>query len=233
MFEIAKYFNVHYSTVSRADLLVFLQNVMIDCGAVLVLLNGLAIIWWLWRVGHMRIVLTLLSIFFVNNFAYASDFELTVYFDLNIAEKHGIVQCRPGGLGSTTDYHLTIFKDKPSYTILGNLDLDKDIAGDVERNYLCDKGEFTLIKSINTTEDFINLFVYLEEIYIMKDEIFEVANVKLSSDEDYFIQKKYISESGQTAVETRNVKEVMSSTGDNAIKENGDLLYSIEITRKK
>lgn len=180
----------------------------------------------------MKIIFALLSAFFINNFVYASDFKLTVYFNLNVAEKHGIVQCRPGGVRSTTDYHLTIFKDKPHYTILGNLDLDKDIAGDVERNYLCDKGEFTLEKSINTTEDFINLFVYLEEIYVMEDEIYEVANVKLSSDEDYFIQKKYMSESGQAVVETKNAKETVSSKSDDTNIENGDLLYSIEIFRK-
>jgi len=180
----------------------------------------------------MRIILALLSTFFINNFVYASDFELTVYFNLNVAEKQGIVQCRPGGVRSTTDYHLTIFKDKPSHTILGNLDLDKDVAGDVERNYLCDKGEFTLKKSINTTEDFLNLFVYLEEIYILQDEIYEVANVKISSDEVYFIQRKYMSESGQAIVETKNKKEVVSSKGDDTNIENGGLLYSIEISRK-
>jgi len=178
----------------------------------------------------MRIILALLPIFFINNFVYASDFELTVYFNLNVAEKHGIVQCRPGGEGSATDYHLTIFKDKPSHTRLGNL--DKDVAGDVGRNYLCDKGEFTLRKSINTTKDFLNLFVYLEEIYVIKDEIYEVANVKISSDEDYFIQKKYMSESGQAVVETKNTKEVASSKGDDTNIENGGLLYSIEISRK-
>ena len=177
----------------------------------------------------MRIILALLFIFFINNLTYASDFELTVYFNLNVAEKHGIVQCRPGGVRSKTDYHLTVFKDKPHYTILGNLDLDRDVAGDVERNFLCDKGEFTLRESINTAEDSLNLFVYLEEIYVIKDEIIEVANVQLSADEDYFNQKKYMRESGPAIVETKNTKEVVNSEGDDI---NGNLLYSIEISRK-
>ncbi len=179
----------------------------------------------------MKIIFALLSVFLVNNFAHASEFELKVYFNLAAAEKHGMVHCALGGHKLKTEYHLTVFKDKPSYTILGNLDLDKDVASDVERKLLCDKGEFTLVKSINTTEDFINLFVYLEEIYIIKDEIFDVANVKLSPDKDYFMQKKYIDESGETVVETM-IEENKNSTNDDTIIESNDLIYRIEVKRK-
>lgn len=181
---------------------------------------------------RIRIILALLSVFFINNYANASDFELTVYFNLGIAKKHGVIQCSQGGEQLNTEYHLTVFKDKPRYTILGNLDLNKNVTGDVERKFHCDEGEFTLRKTINTTQDFINLFIYLEEIYVIKDEIFDVANVKLSSDEDYFMQKKYISESGQTIIKTMNVEEVVSTKGDDTTIDNSDLIYNIEIRRK-
>lgn len=178
----------------------------------------------------MKMIFALLSIFLVSNFTHASEFELKVYFNLAAAEKHGMVRCAIGGHKLKTEYHLSVFKEKPSYTILGNLDLDKNVTGDVERKLLCDKGEFTLVKSINTTEDFINLFIYLEEIYIIKDEIFDVANVKLSPDEDYFMQKKYIDESGETVVETM-IEEDKNSTNNDAMIESNDLIYRIEVKR--
>lgn len=181
---------------------------------------------------RIRIILALLSIFFINNYANASDFELTVYFNLGIAKKHGLMKCSQGGTQLDTEYHLSVFKEKPSYTILGNLDLNKNVAGDVERQLHCDEGEFSLRKIINTTQDFISLFIHVEEIYVIKDEIFDVANVRLSSDEDYFMQKKYISESGQTIIKKMNAEEVVSTKDDDPSIDNGDLLYIIEIKRK-
>lgn len=177
----------------------------------------------------MKMMLVLLFAFFMCNVAHASEFELKVYFNLAAAEKHGMVHCAIGGKKLKTEYHLAVFKDKPNYTILGNLDLDENITADVERKLLCNEGEFTLVKSIKTPEDSINLFIYLEEIYFIKDQIFDVANVKLAPDEDYFLQKKYISEAGVMIVETMNTNE--STNNDAALIKRSDLIYSIEIKR--
>lgn len=179
----------------------------------------------------MRMILALISAFFMSNVAQASDFELRVYFDLAAAEKHDMVHCAIGGHKLKTEYHLTVFEEKPNYTILGNLDLDKNVTSDVERKLLCNEGEFTLVKTINTTEDFINLFVYLEEIYVIKDEIFDVADVKLSPDEDYFMQKKYISGSGEIVVKTTNMEKDADAADDSSMIENSDLIYRIEVKR--
>ena len=177
----------------------------------------------------MKIILALISAFLVSNSAHAGEFELKVYFNLAAAEKHGMVHCAIGGKKLKTEYHLAVFKDKPSYTILGNLDLDENITADVERKLLCNKGDFTLVKSIKTPEDSINFFIYLEEIYFIKDQIFDVANVKLAPDEDYFLQKKYISEAGVMVVETMNTNE--STNNDATLIKRSDLIYNIEIKR--
>jgi len=170
--------------------------------------------------------------FFVNNFANANNFELTVYFNLGVSAKHGIVKCRQGGEKLYTQYNLLIFKDKPKYTILRNLDLNKDLIGNVEGILHCHEGEFTLTKSINTTENSIHLFIYLVETYFIKDEIFNIANVELPSDEDYFIQYKLIKETGQAVVETTHVEEIVSPDSADPNTDNGTFIYRIEIKRK-
>ncbi len=180
----------------------------------------------------MRFLFTLIFAFFINNSAHAGNFELTVFFNLDVAEKHEIVSCRQGGEQLDTEYHLTVFKDKPKYTILGNLDFDHNVAGDVEKRLHCDQGNFTLRKLINTEDDFINLFVYLEEIYFIKDEIFDVANVRLASDKNYFKQEKYINALGQVDVKTSNTEQIDISKNATSMKDDGDLLYRIEIKRK-
>src|SRR5680860_1149366 len=116
----------------------------------------------------MRIILVLLSTFFINNFANASDFEITVYFNLENAEKRGLVKCSQGRENEimSSEYHLAIYKNKPSYTILGNLNLDKDLIGDIKSKLHCNKGDFFLNKTINSTHNFINLYIYLAEIFI-------------------------------------------------------------------
>ena len=177
----------------------------------------------------MKMILALISAFLVSNSAQAGEFELKVYFNLAAAEKHGMVHCAIGGKKLKTEYHLAVFKDKPNYTILGNLELDENITADVERKLLCNEGDFTLVKSIKTPEDSINLFIYLEEIYFIKDQIFDVANVKLTPDEDYFLQKKYISEAGVMVVETMNTNE--STNNDATLIKRSDLIYNIEIKR--
>lgn len=179
----------------------------------------------------MKMILALLSAFLISNSAHAGEFELKVYFNLAAAEKYGMVHCAIGGKKLKTEYHLAVFKDKPSYTILGNLDLDENITADVERKLLCNEGEFTLVKSIKTPEDSINLFIYLEEIYIIKDQIFDVANVKLAPDADYFSQKKYISKAGVMIVETLNSEEQANTNNDAELIKRSDLIYSIEIKR--
>jgi hypothetical protein len=180
----------------------------------------------------MRIMLVLFLVFFMNNFSNASEFELTIYFNLGVSEKHGIIKCRQGGKQLSTDYHLIVFNNKPKYTILGNLDLDEDFIGNVEGELHCDEGEFTLVKLISTTESFVNLFIYLAEIYFIKDKIFDIANVKLSSDADYFLQKKLINEAGVTVVKTAHIEEIISSESADPIVDNSNLLYRIEIRRK-
>jgi len=180
----------------------------------------------------MRFLSIIIFAFFINNSVHAGNFELTVFFNLNVAEKHEIVSCRPGGEKLDTEYHLTVFKDKPKYTILGNLDFDHNVAGDVEKLFLCDQGNFTLIKLINNEDSFINFFIYLQEIYLIKDEIFDVANVKLTSDQNYFIQEKYINALGQIDVKTSNTEQVVISKDAASMKEDGELLYRIEIKRK-
>ncbi len=174
----------------------------------------------------MRTIITLFAILFITNFAHADDFELTVYFDLSAAEQHDIIKCPPGGEELNTEYHLTVFKDKPSYTLLGNLDFDKNVAGDIKKKLLCDQGEFTLRKTIHSDKDTINIFIYLEEIYLIKDEIFNIATVKLSANEDYFIQKKYINESVTFIVRTTELEKNTTTI------KYGDLIYRIELKRK-
>lgn len=179
----------------------------------------------------MRTMLALLFISSMSNLAHADEFELTVYFNLGVAEKHGIVRCALGGRKLKTEYHLTVFKDEPRYTFLGNLDLKKNVVGDIARKFFCDEGEFIFKKKINTTEDFINLFVYLEEIYYLKDEIFDVANVKLNPDANYFIQKKYINDAGKTVIETMNIEAAADSSNDDTRIDSHELVYSVEIRR--
>lgn len=164
--------------------------------------------------------------------ANASNFELTVHFNLGVSTKHGIVKCRQGGKKLYTQYNLLVFKDKPKYTILRNLDLDKDLISDVEGSHHCHEGEFTLTKLISTPENFIYLFIYLVEIYFLKDAIFEVANIGLSSDEDYFIQYKFINEIGQVVVETAHTEESVGSVSVDSIADKGTILYLLEIKRK-
>ena len=180
----------------------------------------------------MKVIIALSAVFLINSAANASDFILTVYFNLGVAEKHGIVKCSQGGEELNTEYHLTVFKDKPSYTLLGNLDFDKNVTGDVERKSLCDEGEFTLLKSVHSDDDFINLFIYLEEIYLIKDKIFDVANIELSAEEDYFLQKKYISESGEFIVKTIRAEKIITLNAENALKHEGELVYRVELKRK-
>ncbi len=179
----------------------------------------------------MRVLSILIFTFFINHLVHADNFELTVFFNLNVAEKHEIVSCRQGGEQLDTEYHLTVFKDKPQYTILGNLDLDHNVAVDVEKRLHCNQGNFTLRKLIKTEDDFVNLFIYLEEIYFIKDEIFEVANVKLSSDENYFIQEKFINALGQVDVKTSNSEQPANFKSEAARTDDSDLLYRIEIKR--
>ncbi len=179
----------------------------------------------------MRIILILSMVFFVNNLANASNFELTIHLNLGASTKHGIVKCRQGGKKLYTRYNLLVFKDKPKYTILRNLDLDKDLISDSEGSHHCHEGEFTLTKLISTPENFIDLFVYLVEIYFIKDAIFKVANIGLSSDEDYFIQYKFINETGQV-IETAHTEESVGSVSVDSFTDNGTLIYLIEIKRK-
>ena len=134
----------------------------------------------------MKMMLVLLFTFFMSNAAQASEFELKVYFNLAAAEKHDMVHCAIGGKKLKTEYHLAVFKDKPNYTILGNLDLDDNITADV-------------------------------------------ANVRLAPGEDYFLQKKYIDESGVMVVETMNTNN--RTNNDAALIKRSDLIYSIEIKR--
>lgn len=180
----------------------------------------------------MRVLSILFFVFIINNSVHADNFELTVFFDLDVAEQHEIVSCRQGGEQMDTEYHLTVFKDKPKYTILGNLDFDHNVAGDIEKRLHCDQGNFTLRKLINTEDDFVNLFIYLEEIYFIKDEIFDVANVKLASDQNYFIQEKFINALGQVDLKTSNTEQVAISESDASKTDDSDLLYRIEIKRK-
>ncbi len=180
----------------------------------------------------MRILFALFFTFFVNNLAYAGDYELTVFFNLGVAEKHGVVSCRPGGEKSVAKYHLTVFKDEPRYTFLGNLDFDYNVAGDVEQRFHCDYGDFTLKEFIHTEDDALNLFIFLEEIYFIKDEIYKIANVQLSSDEDYFMQEKYINEHDEAIVKTSHTELDAISKTFATMTDEGNLLYRIEIRRQ-
>jgi len=180
----------------------------------------------------MKIIFALLFVFFVNNFANAGDFELSVYFNLSTSEKHGIIRCRQGGHKLKTEYHLMVIKNNPKYTILRNLDLDNGVIGDVEGDFYCDKGELTLTKSINTTEDFTNLHIFLVEIYFIKDSIFDVAKIKLSSTGNYFMQSKFINETGLTTINTAHTEEAINSENTDPMIANSDLLYRIEIRKK-
>ncbi|MDH5552877.1 MAG: hypothetical protein OEX82_06045 [Nitrosomonas sp.] len=179
----------------------------------------------------MKILFALLFGFSVNNFANASDFELTVYFNLSASEKHGLVRCRPGGNKLKAEYHLIVIKDQPKYTVIGNLDLNKDVLGAVEGNSYCNEGEFTLRKLINNSEESINLSILLVETYLIKDSIFDIEKVELPPNEDYFIESKFINVTGQIIVEKGKLDEIVNS--DNAINsvDNSDILYRIEIRR--
>lgn len=86
---------------------------------------------------------------------------------------------------------------------MGNLDLNKDVLGNVEGISYCNAGEFTLRKFINNSEDSINLSVHLVETYLIKDSIFDIAKVELLPNEDYFIESKFINVTGQTIVKKR------------------------------
>jgi hypothetical protein len=180
----------------------------------------------------MRILFALFFTFFINNLAHAGDYELTVYFNLGVAERHGIVSCRQGGEQLDTEYHLTVFKDEPRYTVLGNLDFDHNVAGDVEQRFHCDHGDFTLKELIHTEDDAVNLFIYLEEIYFIKDDIYKIANVQLPSDEDYFKQEKYIDEFDEAFVKTSHTEQEAISKTVATMTDEGDLLYRIEIRRQ-
>ncbi len=178
----------------------------------------------------MKIILALLFAFSVHTVANADTFKLNIYFNLEISEKHGIVKCRQGGNQLSTDYHLIVFRDKPKYTILGNLDLDKDVIGNVEGKLNCDEGEFTLVKSIDVNGDSINLFIYLVEIYIIKDNIFNITNIKLSDDHDYFTEYEFINEAGH-AVKKIIYRDDDDDDDDDDI-DDSDLIYRIELRRK-
>ncbi len=180
----------------------------------------------------MRILFVLFFTFFINNLAHAGDFELTVYFNLGVAENHGVISCRQGGEQLDTEYHLTVFKDEPRYTMLGNLDFDHNVAGDVEQRFHCDHGDFTLQELISTEEDAINLFIYLEEIYFIKDDLYKIANVRLTSGQDYFMQEKYINKSDEPIVKTSHTEQDAISKTVASMTDEGDLLYRVEIKRK-
>ncbi|MCH9638741.1 MAG: hypothetical protein K0U40_04530 [Betaproteobacteria bacterium] len=174
----------------------------------------------------------LLLVLFVNNFANADDFELSVYFNLGTSEQHGIIRCRQGGTKLKTEYHLIVIKKNPKYTILRNLDLEANVIGDAEGDFYCDKGELTLRKSIKTTENFIHLHIFLVEVYLIKDSIFDIAKIKLSSARNYFAQSKFINEAGHTLVKTAHIEESVNPESVDPIIANSDLLYRIEIRRK-
>ena len=178
----------------------------------------------------MRVLIAFLLVLLINNIALAADFQLSVYFNLGVAERHKIVKCRQGGEQLDTEYHLTVFKDEPSYTTLGNLDFEKNVIGDTERSLHCNEGEFTLTKLIHTQDNAINLFIYLEEIYVIKDEIFKIANVALSFNEDYLMQEKYINELDEATIKTSKTEKKVA-TQNEVNHEDGELLYRIEIKR--
>lgn len=182
----------------------------------------------------MKNIIVLLFFLSVHTVANADTFELTVYFNLEVSEKHGIVKCRQGGDQLSTDYHLTVFKNKPRHTILGNLDLDKDVIGHAEGRLNCNKGEFTLVKSINANEDSINLFIYLVEIYFIKDNILNITNIKLSDDHDYFTEYEFINEAGH-AIKKIIYKDDEDDEDDEEEDEaiaGSNLIYRIEVRRK-
>ena len=179
----------------------------------------------------MKILFALLFVFSVNNFANASDFELTVYFNLSASEKHGFVRCRPGGNKLKAEYQLVVIRNQPKYTVLGNLDLNEDVLENVEGISYCNEGEFTLRKLINNSEDSINLSVHLVETYLIKDSIFDIAKVELSPNENYFMESKFVNETGQVVIKKGRIEEVVSSEETDPIIDNSDLLYRIEVKR--
>ena len=178
----------------------------------------------------MKIILALLFAISVHTVANADTFELTVYFNLEVSEDRGIVKCRQGGSRLSTEYHLMVLKNEPKYTIFGNLDLDNDVFGDVGRRFNCDRGEFTLVKSINVDKDSVNLFIYLVEKYIIKDNIFHITTIKLSDDHDYFTEYEFINEAGQV------IKKIIyrdeDEDEDDAAIDDSNLIYRIEVKRK-
>ena len=181
---------------------------------------------------YMRILFALISVFFVTNFANASDFELNVYFNLSASEKHGFVRCRPGGDKLKAEYHLIVIRNEPKYTILGNLDLNEDVLGNVKGVGYCNEGKFILRKSINNSENSINLSIYLVETYLIKDSIFDVAKIELSTTENYFMESKFVNEKGQAVIKKRHIEEIVSSEEIDPTIDNSDLLYRIEVKRK-
>lgn len=179
----------------------------------------------------MKILFALLFGLSTNNFANASDFELTVYFNLSASEKHGLIRCRPGGNKLKAEYYLVVIRNEPNYTVLGNLDLNEDVLGNVEGVSYCNEGKFTLRKPISYNEDSISLSIYLVETYLIKDSIFDVASVELPTTENYFMESKFVNETGQVVIKKGHIEEVFSSEETSPVIDNNDLLYRIEVKR--